>query len=169
MDRIAQDLEGYRAAVSALTINELVAIGRAQIAAENAWAARLDGGFANRLVGAAMTRQNVDFASLAATSSRRRTAEPPVPDPEVTPATTPADPPEVLIRAIQRRSTGSDGDLPVLDERSESVDIVIAYALKALGSALIAFQHRDALSEADFAFLVGPYAMVIGGRTVGAT
>ena len=179
MDRITQDLEFYRAAVGVLTIDELVAIGRAQIAAEKAWTARLDGGFANRLIGAVMARQNADFASFAASAERRRAGEPGAPGAEV-PVGEMTDKPEGLLRAqaflaaeevfraIQRRSTGTDGEFPSLDERSASVNIVIAYAIKALGSALIAFQQRDVLSEADFAFLVGPYAMVIGGRAPGA-
>ena len=183
MDRIAQDLEDYRAAVSVLTVDELVAIGQAQIAAENAWQARLAGGFANRLLEATMSRQSTDFASLLASTELRQGRRDALPElrqgrRDALPES--ADEPEAVIRAqaflaadgvfraIARRSSGTNGELPELDEHSEPVDIVIAYALKALGSALLAFRHRDCLSEADFAFLVGPYAMVIGGRAAGA-
>jgi hypothetical protein len=69
-----------------------------------------------------------------------------------------------VFRSIQQRTSGTTESLPQLDEQSESVDIVIAYALKALGTALIALRHREYLSEADFAFLIGPYAAVIGSR-----
>ena len=205
MDRIAQDLEDYRAAVSVLTVDELVAIGQAQIAAENAWQARLAGGFANRLLEATMSRQSTDFASLLASTELRQGRRDALPElrqgrrdalpelrqgrrdalPELRQGRRDAlpesaDEPEAVIRAqaflaadgvfraIARRSSGTNGELPELDEHSEPVDIVIAYALKALGSALLAFRHRDCLSEADFAFLVGPYAMVIGGRAAGA-
>jgi hypothetical protein len=201
MDRITQDLEGYRAAVSVLAVDELVAIGQAQIAAENAWQARLAGGFANRLLEAILTRQSADFASLLAPAELRLGRRSALPEqgrrsalpeqgprsalPELRQGRRSALPTlaneleaatraqaflaaDDVFRAIVRRSAGTDGQLPELDERSESVDIVIAYALKALSSALLAFRHRDCLSEADFAFLVAPYATVIGGRAAGA-
>jgi len=177
MDRVTKALEDYCSAVSGLTIEELVAIGRAQIAAENAWQARLEGGFANRMVEATMSRQNADFVDLQTNFARRRAAvaltlissgdaqsiagdEPP----EVVDRSRTFLTAEKVLRAIQQKTTGSSEGLPKLDGRSESVDIVIAYAIKALGSALIALRHREYLSEADFAFLMGPYASVIGGR-----
>jgi hypothetical protein len=77
MDRTTADLEDYRAAVSGLTIDELVAIGRAQIAAENAWQSRLNSGFANRMLDATMSRGVADLVDLQAAFARRLAAAAP--------------------------------------------------------------------------------------------